>query len=142
MHRSSCNPVPSIAIPNHIDYTNMQITEPHASSSSHVCCAAPTFPQNILLDNQNKDLQLRNGVKLFAAYKTIQFSGVTGTLKVNEHGTRVMQASLRKFDDTSWIEIGRNDVNNTQLQFDSEPLWSSLSHVKPWGQAEVIQSLS
>ena len=136
MHRSSCNPVPSVAVPNHIGYTNMQ-SQSHMHARPHMCYAAPTFPQNILLNNQNKDLQLRNGVNLFAAYKTIDFSGVTGTLKVNEHGTRVMQASLRKFVDTSWIEIGRTDGGNTQL-----PLWSSLSHVKPWGQAEVMQSLS
>ena len=104
-------------------------------------CAAPTLPQNILLNNQNNALQLRNGVNLFEAYKEIQFSGVTGTLRINEHGTRVLQASLQNFVDTSWVEIGHNDVSSTQLQFDSEPTWSSATHVKPWGQAEVMYSL-
>jgi hypothetical protein len=101
-------------------------------------CAGPTFAIDILLRNRNSTLQLRNGTTLFAAYKTINFTGVTGNVQMDANGGRLMLASLQNFvTDSNWNDIGDFNTSSSQLQLTSAPFWSSVSYVKPWGQAEV-----
>ena len=101
--------------------------------------AGPTFAIDILLRNRNPTLQLRNGTALFAAYKTINFTGLTGNVQIDTNGGRLMLASLQNFvADSNWNHIGDFNTSSGHLQLTSNPFWSSESYVKPWGQAEVI----
>ena len=96
----------------------------------------PTYAADVLTQNRNSTLSLNNGAQLFQAFTAVDFDGVTGAIRVDASGERLMNVSISNFFlSEKWIRIGQFD--GADLSLSAAPVWGSSSTVKPWGQAQV-----